>query len=130
MANSIKEMMQGMSERNAELLQGVVISESPLKIQAVNDSKLIITQVSAIIPWHLTDYETTVDLEETENSPIIHAATSKDIVSETVSLHSHKNEKFKIYKLKVKVYNALKKGEMVHILAVQNGKKYFILDRV
>ncbi len=128
--NSLRETIKGMSERNTELLQGVVISEKPLKIQAVNDSKLIITAVSAIIPWHLTDYETTVDLEETENSPIVHAATSKDIVSKVVSLHAHENEKFKIYKLKIKVYNSLKKGEKVHILAVQNGKKYFILDRV
>ncbi len=128
--NSLRETIKGMSERNTELLQGVVISEKPLKIQAINDSKLIITAVSAIIPWHLTDYETTVDLEETENSPIVHAATSKDIVSKVVSLHAHENEKFKIYKLKIKVYNSLKKGEKVHILAVQNGKKYFILDRV
>jgi len=128
--NSLKEAIQGMTARNTELLQGVVISENPLKIQAVNDSKLIITAVSAIIPWHLTDYETTVDLEETESSPIIHAVTSKDIVSKVVSLHAHENEKFKIYKLKIKVYNSLKKGEKVHILAVQNGKKYFILDRV
>ncbi len=128
--DSLKEVLQGMSARNTELLQGIVISESPLKIQAMNDSKLIITDISAIIPWHLTDYETTVDLEETENSPIIHAATSKDIVSKVVSLHAHENEKFKIYKLKIKVYNSLRKGEKVHILAVQNGKKYFILDRV
>lgn len=128
--NSLREAIKEMGERNAELIQGIVISEKPLKIQAVNDSKLIITDVSAIIPWHLTDYETTVDLEETENSPIIHAATSKDVVSKVVSLHAHENEKFKIYKLKIKVYNSLKNGDKVHILAVQNGKKYFILDRV
>ncbi len=128
--NSLREAIKKMIERNTELLQGIVISESPLKIQAMNDSKLIITAVSAIIPWHLTDYETTVDLEETESSPIIHAATSKDIISKVASLHAHENEKFKIYKLKIKVYNSLKKGEKVHILAVQNGKKYFILDRV
>lgn len=128
--NSISEAIKGMGARNSELLQGVVISENPLKIQIANDSKLVITNISAIIPRHLTDYETTVDLEQTTCSPIIKAETELEIATETVNQHAHAVEEFSAYKLKIKVYNALKKGETVHILAVQNGKKYYVLDRV
>jgi len=28
------------------------------------------------------------------------------------------------------VYNALKVGEKVHLLSLNNGKKYYVLDRV
>lgn len=128
--NSISEAIKGMGARNSELMQGVVISENPLKIQITNDSKLVITNISAIIPRHLTDYETTVDLEQTTCSPIIKAATELEIATDEVNQHAHAVEEFAAYKVKIKVYNALKIGETVHILAVQNGKKYYVLDRV
>ncbi len=122
--NSLREAIKRMVERNTELLQGIVISESPLKIQAVNDSKLIITDISAIIPRHLTDYETAVNLEKNVGTPVLDV-----IIGENISLDTHENGK--VYQqLKFKVRNSLKKGEKVHILAVQNGKKYFILGRV
>ena len=77
---SIKELFQGMIPNAADLLQGTVTSTKPLKIQIANDSKLIISKLSAVIPRHLSNYTVIV--------------------------------------------------EIVHLIALQNGKKYFVLDRV
>lgn len=44
--------------------------------------------------------------------------------------HSHALSTFNIYKATITVYNALKPGETVHLLSFNNGKKYYILDRV
>ena len=44
--------------------------------------------------------------------------------------HSHSLASFNIYKATMTVYNALKVGEKVHLLSFDNGKKYYVLDRV
>ena len=91
------------------VLQGTVISTEPLKIQIANDSKLIISELITVVPWHLTDYETTADIECTDAA----AADSKKILNAKITIH-----------------NALKKGDILDILALNGGKKYYILDRV
>ncbi|MCC8136401.1 MAG: DUF2577 domain-containing protein [Ruminococcus sp.] len=53
---SLKGIIQGMMSDSAELMQGTVISESPVKIQMANDEKLIINERIAVIPRHLSDY--------------------------------------------------------------------------
>lgn len=53
---SVKSAFQSTMTVGSGLLQGRVISTSPLQIQIVNDNKLIITRTSAIIPRHLTDH--------------------------------------------------------------------------
>jgi len=99
---SFKAMFQSMIPNAADLLQGTVTSIKPLKIQIANDSKLIISKLSAVIPRHLTDYKVTAEISDSfsKNNTII------------------------------TVHNALKVGEKVHLIALQNGKKYFVLDRV
>lgn len=99
---SIKELFQGMIPNAADLLQGTVTSTKPLKIQIVNDSKLIISKLSAVIPKHLSNYKATVEILDSSEKK----------------------------KMTVTVQNALKKGDKVHLIALQNGKKYFVLDRV
>ena len=60
---SVKQLFQEMSKGNiVEVLQGVVISENPLKIQMINDEKLIIGANITYVPRHLTDYKTVVRL--------------------------------------------------------------------
>lgn len=44
--------------------------------------------------------------------------------------HSHALGSLNIYGATITVYNALKVGETVHLLSFNNGKKYYILDRV
>lgn len=99
---SLKELFQGMIPREIELMQGIVISEEPLRIQAVNDSKLIISRISTVIPQQLKDYTVSVTI----------------------------NDETGEHEAEITVHNALKTGDMVHLFAVQNGKKYFVLGRV
>ena len=95
---SIKSIFQTTMTVDSEMLQGTVISTSPLKIQMVNDSKLIVTETSAIVPQHLTDY------------------TVSCVVDGTTST--------------IKICNALKEGDTIHLLSLQRGKKYYVIDRV
>ena len=96
---SLKGMFQGMIPRDVELLQGIIISTSSLRIQIVNDSKLIVSSISTVIPQHLTDHTVTVTTDDGKSAEMT-------------------------------VHNALKTGDRVHLLALQSGKKYFVLDRV
>jgi hypothetical protein len=110
---SIKQLFQSMIPEQAGIIQGTVTSVSPLKIQAVNDAKLIIGAASVIIPRHLTDYTIKVTI------PTSGGHTQYEGSGE----HSHGN-------VTMTVSNALKTGDMVHMLSVQNGKKYYVLGRV
>lgn len=78
MANSIKEMIQGLTGDGIDLIQGSVVSLSPFRIQAVNDNKLIISTVSLVIPSRLGTFEL---------------------------------------------------GDRVHLLVLNKGKKFYVLDR-
>lgn len=99
---SLKGLFQGMVPREAELLQGIVIHTNPLRIQMVNDSKLVISKISAVVPKHLTDYTVSVTVKDGEEEK----------------------------EVDMTVHHALKTGETVHLMALQNGKKYFVLGRV
>lgn len=103
-ATSLKQLFQGMALNEApQLIQGTVISDSPLRIQIANDSKLVIGEAITIVPRHLTDYETEAEV------------TWQDNTTE---------------KARLTVHNALKSGETVHIISMCRGKLYYILDRV
>ena len=43
-STSLKQLIQDITPRETDLLQGVVISTDPLRVQMVNDSKLIISK--------------------------------------------------------------------------------------
>jgi hypothetical protein len=148
-STSIKELFQGMTPEGASVIQGTVIAESPLKIQATNDKGLIMHEAILIVPRHLTDYVTTTDI--TLDKGTIDSRTHKDGAHphgssgqhgghsggdgahshpEDEGTHINRLETFNIYGATVKVRNALKVGEKVHLLSFNNGKKYYILDRV
>ena len=121
---SIKQAIQEMAKVGApELLEGTVISESPLQIQIANDSKLIISEAITVVPRHLTEYKTTLDIKFSGD-------TALDSTTTVNSLHSHKLENFNIFNAELAVHNELKRGEKVHVLAINHGKKFYVMDRV
>ena len=103
---SLKQLFQGMVPGGPELMQGKVISESPLKIQMDGDDKLMDGTLDS---WTKND------------------GSHADPVGGT---HVHHGEDFNLYKGVIKVHNALKIGDKVHVLALNGGKVYYILDRV
>jgi len=112
-ALSLKGLFQGIIPPACALVQGTVISITPLKIQIKNDEKLIIGAAATVIPKHLTDHTVTVTIP----SSGAHSQYTGN------GLHSHTE-------VTMTVYNGLRKGDELHLLAVQNGKKYFALGRV
>lgn len=61
---SIKQLIQGMAGGETEVVQGIVKSVSPLKIQITNDDKLVITENIIYVPKYLTNYTVEVDMPE------------------------------------------------------------------
>lgn len=117
---SLKQILQGMVGEDAEVLQGIVKQANPLKIQIINDDKLLIGPNVTYVPWHLTDYKTEVTIQwETEE---------KSGGSGEAAYESHKHGI--AGRKKITIHNALKVGEKVHILSFNHGKQYFVLDRV
>lgn len=101
---SLKQLFQSMIPGGDELMEGTVIETKPLKIQMTNDEQLIINERITVVPWHLTDYTTKATLLGACDTPHVQSTLT--------------------------VHNALRKGEKVHILALNHGKLYYILDRV
>lgn len=117
---SLKQLFQGMAGDGVEVLQGIVKSVGPLKIQIVNDEKLTIGPNITYIPRHLTDYSTEVTVSwRTENA----SGGSGDAA---YASHSHAITGRK----SITVHNALKVGDRVHVLSFNHGKQYYVLDRV
>ena len=117
---SLKQLFQGMAGNGVEVLQGIVKSVGPLKIQSVNDEKLTIGPNITYIPRHLTDYSTEVTVSwRTENA----SGGSGDAA---YASHSHSI----IGRKAITVHNALKVGDRVHVLSFNHGKQYYVLDRV
>lgn len=136
-ATSLKQLFQGMAPDGAEVMQGVVTSASPIKIQVVNNEKLVLGANILIVPKHLTDYIATIDISIGKGS--ISSLTKggqgkhghpKDSILETEGEHVHNLSTFSLAGASMTVKNALKVGEKVHILSFNNGKKYYVLDRV
>ena len=117
---SLKQLFQGMTGTEVELLQGIVKSASPLKIQIVNDEKRVIGQNITIVPRHLTDHSIEVTVSWGTGSE---SGGSGDAA---FASHSHSVAGRK----SMTVHGALKAGEKVHILSFYHGKQYYVLDRV
>lgn len=115
---SLKQLFQGMAGDGVEVLQGIVKSANPLKIQIVNDEKLIIGPNITYVPRHLTDYTTTCSLAKGEKGSVYGPANDGSRLTDFTFSGS------------ITVYNALKVGEKVHVLSFNHGKQYYVLDRV
>lgn len=99
---SIKGLFQSMIPKEIELMRGMVLDAKPLKIQMTGDEKLIINERVAVVPKHLTDYE-----------------AEAEFVSEGVRSSG-----------RLTVHHALKTGEQVLVLALNQGKLFLVIDRV
>jgi|InofroStandDraft_1065614.scaffolds.fasta_scaffold28734_3 hypothetical protein len=120
---SLKQLFQGMAGDGVEVLQGIVKSASPLKIQIVNDDKLTIGPNITYIPRHLTDYKTEISGPNIQN--YYYTGSSTESGTAPVSPpHVHA-----LGRIPVTVHNALKTGEKVHVLSFNHGKQYYVLDR-
>ena len=121
---SLKGLFQGMAAGEAEVLQGIVKSASPIKIQIVNDDKLIIGPNITYVPRHLTDHKTYITGPNIQN--YYYTGSSTDGGTAPVSpSHVHA-----VGKIQITVHNALQVGEKVHVLSFNHGKQYYVLDRV
>lgn len=139
-ANSLKELFQGLIPPGSAILQGTVTKDDPLEITAANDSKLVISGEQLIVPWHLTDYTTHVDYTMGDKGELRDETYTKvDGEHQHVDSrggdtskvkHKHYVEKLNAYKMTLKVYNHLQKDDLVYLLSINNGKLYYVLDRV
>lgn len=123
---SLKQLFQSMIPEGSELMEGTVIQVDPLKIQMTNDEKLIITDRITVVPWHLTDYKTQMSFDDPSVRQVFTTWDMAEISESAPAKISMKT----IIKHKITVYNALRLGDKLHILALNNGKLYYVLDRV
>ncbi len=144
---SLKGLIQSLQIKDMDIIQGIVISENPLKIQVIGDEKLILTQNIICLPRHLTDYKTTVDImangdtisgESQTASSGGHTHTGGEHEghqnnggshTHTGGEHSHGIDVLNVKRAEMTVYNALKISDIVFILSFNRGAKYYILDR-
>ncbi|MCD7891612.1 MAG: DUF2577 domain-containing protein [Ruminococcus sp.] len=115
---SLKGMIQNMVAGDVEVLQGIVKSANPLKIQIVNDDKLIIGPNITYVPRHLTNYTTTCSLSKGDNGSVYGPSSDGSRLTDFDFSGS------------ITVHNALEAGEQVHILSFNHGKQYYVLDRI
>lgn len=115
---SIKQVIQGLAQSGIDIIQGVVISVNPLKIKAVKDEKLVIKEDILIIPRHLTNYKTTFSLSKGAEGSVNGPTVKGDALSD-FSMNGE-----------IILNEALRNGEVVHILELDKGKRYIVLDRV
>ena len=114
----IKQLIQSFTGEGIEVLQGTVKSASPLKIQIVNDDKLMIGPGNVYVPRHLTDYTATCDLSKGARGYVNGPTTDGSKLTDFTFSGS------------ITVHNALQHGETVHVLSFNHGKQYYVLDRV
>lgn len=138
-ATSIKQIIQSMQVKDMEILEGVVTSQAPLNIQLVNNEKMVLNKDILIIPQHLTDYKTKMSFSaiagivlSSKTKPAgSHNHTISGIGStSTIEDHEHELNDLQLTQVEVTVHNALKKDERVLLLSYNNGKMYYVLDRV
>lgn len=106
------------SSKPVNILFGTVLSTSPLKIQV--DQKSIYTSKMLILTRNVTDFE--VDMT------VNHTTEDKGGGSGAAAYEAHKHAY--VGKKTFKVHNALKAGEKVLLIRVQQGKKFVVIDRV
>ena len=150
---SVKQMFQGLIPDGEGVIQGTVTQVGPLIIQALNDPKLILPEPILIVPFHLKNYSTSIDITWQGNygTALVDSQTFKDgehphgksgehgghmsgdgkhTHPEDEGAHINHLNTFNIFGASMTVHNALKVGEKVHMLSFNQGKKYYVLDRV
>lgn len=89
----LKQLLQSMYPEGPTVIEGIVTGVEPVQITLANDSIMVLSGTSIVVPEHLTDYSVRVE----------------DKV--------------------ITIYSALKKNDIVFLLPVNNGKRYYVLGR-
>lgn len=105
-----------------DILQGYVLSASPLKIQ-ISD-KLILDDDFLVLPEHLTDHEVEIEIETAKKWTT--ESTGGGAGEAAFASHSHDIKG----KRKMKILNALKKDDIVLLLRQDGGQNFIVLDRI
>lgn len=129
-------------------VMGQVVKANPLKVK-ISD-KLTLTEDNLVVPESLTDHYIYIDIEKDERKTSYDIKIKDDskktkdeltgitVTGEGVSYNDPKHfhempelefDEIKVTKAKIKVYNALKKGDNVILLRDQGGQKFYIIDR-
>lgn len=130
---SLKQIIQSMSPDGAEVVEGTVTNASPLEITLTNDTKMILSANSLIVPEHLTDREIEADIMM--DGGVLYAPTGAERgehehpTVEKSGEHGHELESFQLTGGRIILHTGLKAGEIVYLLSYNNGKKYYVLDR-
>lgn len=143
--SSIKGLFQEMIPESVTVVMGKVVSASPLKIQVINDDKLVLPENLLCVPRHLSDYTMTATFTVGEGSLSSVTATSgthehsggahgghssgSGQHDHNGGAHTHTLASFTLAHGTLTVHNALKAGETVYLLSFNEGKKYYVLDR-
>ena len=103
-----------------EVLQAIVVEESPLKISIIGDPKRQITSELIVVPEHLTDHKISISITDTSVSGSTNTADS----------HSHDIQSFALASGTLTLKNHLKRGDIVMCVAYNYGQTYLVVDRV
>ena len=68
---SLMSCIQKMIPESMKIVTGIVISDSPLRIQLINDEKMVLHKGIICLPKHLTDYETEISIDGGERQEAI-----------------------------------------------------------
>lgn len=110
------------AQKPVQVCYGTVTEESPLEITV--DQKTILEAEDLILCRNVTDYECDVEFS-LKTEKLQHNHTGVHGPTQPVTLqYKVKNKK------KMKVYNALKKGDAVLLIREQGGQKYIVIDRI
>ena len=115
MIEIIKKVVQQGIEGSSltSLMEGEVVSSSPLKVKIKKNSKLIIPSELLVVPENLKDRTIKVSL----SSPY-------------VSTSSENFNNFNANNASMTINNSLKTGDKVMLISFEGGQKYYILDRI
>lgn len=148
--NSIKARIQEIAGQNPAMgiMLGKVTSVKPLEIQVIGDDKLTLNENIIVVPEHLTNYETRIDISlgtgtiDSLTRPGQgthghgpgggHSQYSGDGVHShpaSEGAHVHNVHTFVLKGAKTKIYDGLKVGEIVQILRYNHSERYLLLGR-
>lgn len=110
------------AQKPVQVCYGTVTEESPLEITV--DQKTILEAEDLIICRNVTDYECDVEFSlKTEKLQHSHTGVHGPTSVQTLQ-YEVKNKK------KMKVYNALKKDDVVFLIREQGGQRFIVIDRI
>ena len=112
----------GDAEKPVRVCYGTVTKDSPLEITV--DQKTILEAEDLILCRNVTDYECDVEFSlKTEKLQHNHTGAHGPTSVQTLQ-YEVKNKK------KMKVYNALKKDDVVFLIREQGGQRFIVIDRI